>query len=160
MRLTTHTLLAALLLTGCNISFSPGSSGNVPEPTAGSPAQQAEAEQAARGYLAMIDRDEIDKTWDQAGSALRAQSSKLAWTSVIGLTRKTLGVSAEREVEGFGFSSQIDPSVPVGVYVLVQFKSVSGRTTATEKVVMQKEQSAWKIIGYFVTKRAEYKLGT
>ena len=160
MKLAACTLFFTLFLAGCNVSFSPASSSHVPEPTGGSPAQQAEAEQAARGYLAMIDRGEIDKTWDQAGSALRAQSNKLAWTSVINITHKTLGISAERQVEGFGFSSQIDASVPVGEYVLVQFKSVSGRTTATEKVVMQKEQSVWKIVGYFVTKRAEYEVGT
>ena len=160
MKFIALSLLVALLLAGCNVSFSPDASSDLPKPTSGSQEQQTEAAKAAREYLAMIDRNEFDKTWDFAGPALRAQTSKFAWTNMLKLTRKTLGAPSKRDLEGFGFSTQIDATVPVGEYVLVQFKGISGRVTTTEKVVMQKDQSTWKIIGYFVTKRAEYRAGT
>lgn len=152
-------LFCVLLLTACNVSFSTGGTSALPETTAGTAEQRLEAA-AARSYLGMIDREEFKRTWDQSGPALRAQSSEFAWKNMLKLATKTLGGSQQREPEGFGFSTRIDASVPEGEYVLVQFKSTSGSTATTEKVVMQKDQSQWKIIGYFVTKRAEYRPGT
>jgi hypothetical protein len=153
-------LLCMLLLTACNVSFSTGGTSALPEPTAGTAEQRLEAEAAARSYLGMIDREEFQRTWDQSGPALRAQSSEFAWKNMLKLAVKTLGSSRQRELDGCGFSTRIDASVPEGEYVLVQFKSASGSTTTTEKMVMQKDQSQWKIIGYFVTKHAEYRPGT
>ena len=152
-------LICMLLLTACNVSFSPGEASDLPEPTGGTKTQQLEAEAAARRYLAMIDGGDFQGTWDHSGPAIRAQSGEFAWKNMLKLTAKTLGGASERELEGFGFSTRIDTSVPVGEYVLVQFKNTSGSVTTAEKVVMQKDQSEWKIIGYFVTKRAEYRPG-
>ena len=70
-----------------------------------------------------------------------------------------LGRPDDRSIEGYGFTPRIDPGAPVGEYVLVQFKTRSGNTTLTEKVVMQKEQGAWRIVGYFATRRAEFGTG-
>lgn len=47
-------------------------------------------------------------------------------------------------------------NVPPGEYVLVQFKQSAGKVTITEKVVMQREQANWKLIGYFINKRVQY----
>jgi hypothetical protein len=149
----------ALLLAACTVSFSPDDSSNLPQTTSGTPQQQLEAERSAREFLAMIDRGEFDTTWDRAGPALRDQTSKLTWINMLKLTSKTLAGGSTRDLEGFGFSTQIDANVPVGEYVLVQLKDVSDRVTTTEKVVMQRDQSEWKIIGYFVTKRSEFGAG-
>lgn len=160
MKISAIWFLCLLLLAGCRVSFSPNASSNLPDSTAGTIEQQREAESAAKNYLALIDSKQYDKTWAASGPALRTTSTKIAWVNGLALTRKTFNVSSKREIEGFGFSTRIDTAVPVGEYVLVQFKNVSGNVTTTEKVVMQKDQSAWKIIGYFVDKRAEYKTGT
>ena len=160
MKIFAGGFLLLLALTGCRVSFSPGPQADLPKPTAGTASQQAEAADAARQYLALIDDKEYEKTWDRAGSALRATTNKFMWTGVLKASSKAIGSAAQREIEGFGFTTQIDAAVPVGDYVMVQFKSKSGNTTLTEKVVMQKEQGSWKIIGYFATKRAEFGAGT
>lgn len=154
------TVFALLLLTGCNVSFSSGEKNDQPQTASGSQEQQKEAEAAALSYLAMIDNNEFDKTWDLSGPALRAQSNKFAWTSMLKMARKTFAVGSRRELDGFGFSTRIDSNAPVGDYVLVQFKGTSGRVTTTEKVVMQKDQGTWKIVGYFVNKHAQLGSGT
>lgn len=151
--------LLLLILSGCTVSFSPQPQADLPESTAGSPPQQAEAAAAAREYLAMIDSAAYDETWERSGTALRDTSSRFVWTNMLKATSRSLGIDADRQVEGFGFTTQPDAAAPVGEYVLVQFKSRSGNATATEKVVMQKEQGAWKIVGYFITKRAEFGTG-
>jgi len=148
-------VICLLLLAACNISFSTGETSDLPEPTGGTGEQQAEAAAAARKYLTMIDSGDFQGIWDHTGPTIRAQTTEFAWKNMLKLTARTLGGTQERELDGFGFSTKIDASVPDGEYVLVQFKNVSGNATTTEKVVMQKDQSEWKIIGYFVTKRAE-----
>ena len=147
-------------LAGCNVSFSDGKNSNLPKPTSGTRDEQIEAESAARSFLALIDQKEYEKTWELAGPALRSQTSEFAWVNTLKLTRDALSVSANRQLEGFGFSTKIDPSVPVGEYVLVQFKELDGSTTTTEKVVMQKHQSKWLIVGYFVHKQSKFGGGT
>ena len=146
-----------LMLAGCTVSFPPPQQADLPEPSAGSPSQQAEAAAAAREYLAMIDIGDYDETWERSGSALRDTTNRFVWTNMLKATRRSLGIDADRQVDG---STQPDAGVPVGEYVLVQFKSKSGNATATEKVVMQREQGAWKIVGYFITKRAEFGTDT
>lgn len=161
MKLIAMCMTALLLLTGCNVSFSTGDKNSgTQESTAGSPDQQKEAEAAARAYLSMIDRKDYEQKWEFVGPALRSQSSKFAWVNTLKVTRTAFDPAKTRNLEGFGFSKQIDPSVPVGEYVLVQFNDKSGAVTTTEKVVMQKDQSKWKIIGYFIYKKSQFGAGT
>lgn len=47
----------------------------------------------------------------------------------------------------------MDARAPEGEYALLEFVRRAGDTTATEKVVMQKHESRWMIVGYFVNKR-------
>lgn len=151
--------LCVVLLAACHVSFSPGSATNLPEPTPGTPEQQQDAAKAARRYLKMIDRRDFDATWRHSGPALRAQTNEVAWKATLKLTTRMLSGAPQRELEGFGFTSRIDAGVPEGEYVLVQFKKVSGSVTTTEKVVMQMDKAEWKIIGYFITKRANFGAG-
>jgi hypothetical protein len=151
-------LLLPLLLGGCKVAHAPDAQGELPAPTSGTAERQAEAAAAARGYLALIDAKQYDKTWEQAGSALKAMTSQFMWTSAL-KAASLLGRPDARTIEGFGFTSQVDPGGPIGDYVLVQFKTRSGATTLTEKVVMQKEQGTWKIVGYVATQRAEFGTG-
>jgi hypothetical protein len=152
--------LLLLTLCGCTVSFTPDSQAELPEPTAGTAAEQTAATDAALEYLALIDSKAYEATWEHAGSALRTTTNKFLWTNVLRTAGRALGTPPKREIEGFGFTPQIDANVPVGEYVLFQFKSKSAAVTWTEKVVMQKEQGTWKIVGYFVTKRAEFGTGT
>ncbi|WP_170185852.1 DUF4019 domain-containing protein [Pseudoxanthomonas dokdonensis] len=155
-RLAGLLLLLLMTLPGCTVSFNPSANQDLPEPTSGNREQQLEAEQAARMYLQMIDRKQFEKTWRMAGSALRDQSSEFAWVNMLKLASKTFGTPQQRTLEGFGFSPRIDVNVPPGEYVLVQFKDSAGKVTVTEKVVMQREQASWKLIGYFINKRVQY----
>lgn len=86
-------------------------------------------------------------------------TSEFAWINTLKVARKTFTILPVRKLEGFGFTTQVDANAPVGEYVMVQFVSRSGKLTATEKVVMQREQGKWKLVGYFITKRVEYKSG-
>jgi hypothetical protein len=153
-------LFVVAALSGCTFSFGPSQQQSLPEPKAGTAEEQKEAAEAARGYLSQIDSGDYEATWRNAGPALRGMTSEFAWINTLKLARKTFAILPGRKIEGFGFTTQVDANAPVGEYVLVQFVSRSGKLTATEKVVMQREHGKWKLVGYFITKRAEYKSGT
>jgi|GEM_PF-3736570 len=61
----------------------------------------------------------------------------------------------KRELHGFGFTAKVDLALPEGDYVVVAYKAVSGNVVSTERVVMQREDDAWKLIGYHVNKNAQ-----
>lgn len=74
------------------------------------------------------------------------------WVNTLKLTRN-IPLPQGRELQGIGFNTRVDARAPEGEYALVEFVRRAGDTTATEKVVMQKHESRWMIVGYFVNKR-------
>lgn len=148
-------IVVLLLLSACTVSFNPPNAQQLPEPTAGTETEQREAVKAARGYLEMIDRGEYKAIWRDAGPLLRDMTNETAFITTLKVMKKTFALLPGRKPKGLGFNTQVDPGGPVGEYVVVIFEAKVGNLTATEKVVMQKEQGKWKIVGYFITKRRQ-----
>jgi len=146
--------LAVAALTGCYVQLPSEPQAALPEPTSGTHAQQQEAAHAALGYLTMIDHGQFEQTWDRSGPALQDISNRLAWVNMLEVTHKTLGPTRPRQVAGLDFSTQVDTRAPPGEYVTVQFRSGTEQASTTEQVVMQKHDDQWKIVGYFITRRA------
>ncbi len=160
MRYLLAALALALALTACNVSFNTTPQQQLPEPSAGTQAQQQEALAAARQYLADIDHGHYDKTWESAGPALRDMTNRFMWTNTLKLARKALDPPPKRELEGFGFTPRIDVNLPEGDYVLVQFTGLRGQVRVTEKLTMQKHEGRWGIIGYFIHAATQTSVGT
>ena len=147
--------LLVLLLSACTLSFSPPNQQPLPESTPGTTAEQQQALEAAKGFIEMRDRGDYEAIWLNAGPSLRDATNETAFTLTLKLAKKAFAVLPGRKPEGVGFNTQVDPGGPIGEYAVVQFVAHAGNLTATERVVMQKEQDSWKIIGYFITKRAQ-----
>lgn len=144
-------MLLGFLIAGCTVSFSPGSEpAALPTPTQGTAAQREEAEQAARRYLQMIDRGDVRATWAEAGTAMRAQVNESGWKQLVKLVKKTDGVSPPRALVGVGFTNRVDVNAPEGEYAIVQFGRDLDEARVSEKIVMQREQAQWKLVGFFV----------
>ena len=112
------------------------------------------AADAAKEYLKLIDAHEDDEIWRRAGSGLHTTSNKRVFLSSIKFAR-TFSLPDKRELHGFGFTPKVDLALPEGDYVVVAYKAVSGNVVSTERVVMQREDDAWKLIGYHVNKNAQ-----
>ncbi len=80
--------------------------------------------------------------------------SKRVFLSSIKFAR-TFSLPDKRELHGFGFTHRVDLALPEGDYVVVAHKAVSGNVVSTERVMMQREDDAWKLIGYHVNKNAQ-----
>jgi hypothetical protein len=138
-----------LALSGCSVSVDTNAPVALPAPTQGTQAQREEALAAARSHLALIDAHRYQESWQQTGPVLRGTINEFMWTNMLRATRG-LGTPTERQVRGGGFSTQVDPGGPLGDYAFVVFQSRSGDATLAEKVVMERDQGTWKIIGYFL----------
>ncbi|WP_141454211.1 DUF4019 domain-containing protein [Pseudoxanthomonas sp. z9] len=144
-----------VLLAGCRVSFTPSQEDKLPASTAGTAEEQEAARKAAEGYLALIDSQQYQKTWEDAGPALKDMTSEFVWVNTLKLTRKIV-LPEGRKLQGFGFSTRVDARVPEGEYVVVQYLRRADGATGTEKVVMQRHEGRWMIIGYFVHKQVNF----
>jgi len=148
-------LCVVLVLAGCRFTFGTDDGEHaLPAPTAGTPELQQDAADAAKEYLKLIDAHEDDEIWRRAGSGLHTTSNKRVFLSSIKFAR-TFSLPDKRELHGFGFTPKVDLALPEGDYVVVAYKAVSGNVVSTERVVMQREDDAWKLIGYHVNKNAQ-----
>jgi hypothetical protein len=112
------------------------------------------AADAVKECLKLIDAHEDDEIWKRAGSGLHTTSSKRVFLSSMKFAR-TFSLPDKRELHGFGFTPKVDLALPEGDYVVVAYKAVSGNVVSTERVVMQREDDAWKLIGYHVNKNGQ-----
>lgn len=110
--------LLALLLSACTVSFDPSNTQKLPEPTAGTEAEQREAVKAARGYLGMIERAEYKALWRDAGPLLRNMTNETTFITSLKVMKKTFAVLPGSKPTGLGFNTQVDPGGPVGEYVV------------------------------------------
>ncbi len=109
------------------------------------------ADTAAHAWLALIDKGEIAKSWDEAALSFQLAVTKAKWEQAV--------QSARGPFEPFGARRQIMaryttelPNAPPGQYVLLQYDTdVSGGRQVVETVVPVLEgKRGWRVSGYFV----------
>ena len=113
-------------------------------------ASAAQSLQAARDWVALIDAADYETSWQQAGAMFRAQLTADQWAATAAPVRAQVGALESRE---FGAVTATDelPGTPAGEYEVVQFSSkFADRPVAVETVVMMREATGWKVVGYFI----------
>jgi hypothetical protein len=124
----------------------------VPGIPAADPAQEeavAEARTRAKEWLALLDAQEWEETWQRAGALLRAAVSQDEWAKKMSVTLGPLGKVKSRAARSSEYSTTM-PGAPDGEYVVVQFDTTfESQQTALENVVMRKQSDGtWKVAGY------------
>ncbi|SFR95058.1 Protein of unknown function [Dyella sp. OK004] len=161
MRLPAKHVLAILFLAGCGACSAPQSSGQPSatqdEVSAGTEAQEQEAAAAAKAFFNELDADHMEETWANAGPALKATSTSLTWAATLQALRSASGKAITRKVKGYGFTHHL-ANAPPGEYVAIGFDTKFTNATAVEKVIFQKDQGQWKVVGYFLSKSFTAKL--
>jgi len=109
------------------------------------------ADTVAHAWLALVDKGEIAKSWDEAALSFQLGVTKTKWTQLV--------VSARAPFEPFGARHQImaryttdPPNAPPGRYVLLQYKTdVSGGRQVVETVIPTLDGTrGWRVAGYYV----------
>ncbi|WIF69019.1 DUF4019 domain-containing protein [Metapseudomonas otitidis] len=110
-----------------------------------------QAKAAARAWLAVADREDYIRTWQQAASVLRRSTSQYDWVTLAVDLRSPLGGLKQRELQGASYATQL-PGLPDGEYVILQYRSdFEHQDGATETVTpMRDSDGQWRVVSYFV----------
>lgn len=111
---------------------------------------QSASVSAAREWVALIDRQNWNESWNAAASLFKSQLSQAAWASTIKPVRQPLGAVSARAFKSVVKSKSL-PNAPAGDYEIIEFATdFSAKPRAIETVVMAREGAAWKVAGYFI----------
>jgi hypothetical protein len=112
---------------------------------------KAQARASAKNWLALLDDNQYEETWKQAGELLKAAVSQEEWSKKMSVTLGPLGKAESRAVRSAEYSTTL-PRAPDGEWVVVEFDTTfAKKQTALETVVLGKESDGtWKVSGYFI----------
>lgn len=140
----TLVLAAAAIATFSQLS-TPAADGEARSVTALTPAD-AEMEQAAREWLALVDEGRWQASYDATGSIFRELNTLDAWEDASLQARVPLGAATNREV----ISAEVVPTPPAG-HAIVRFRTdFATRPAAVETVTLSREDGELKVVAYLV----------
>ncbi len=111
----------------------------------------AEAERAARPWLALVDEGRYGESWDSAAVVFRGAVTRSDWGGAVREGRAPFEPFGARELLGSAYQTQL-PNAPPGAYVVIQFRTKAGKgRTVIETVTPAKEKDGrWRVAGYYV----------
>jgi hypothetical protein len=111
----------------------------------------AQAQSAAKRWLALTDGAKYGESWDEAASLFKGAVTKADWEKAIKGVRAPLGAVKARKVKSATFSRTL-PGAPDGEYVVIQFESqFENKAAAIETVTpMHDKDGTWRVSGYFI----------
>jgi DNA-binding CsgD family transcriptional regulator len=151
-------LIMSLIIAAVALSFvfqGSGTSQAQPTPqriatTTSSNAADSAAAPAALQWLALIDAQRWAESWRGSGSLARAQVGEAQWTAQLQPVRQPLGSVSSRTLQKVTKADSL-PGAPAGTYELLEFRTdFAQKSGAVETVVMTREASGWKPVGYFI----------
>jgi DNA-binding CsgD family transcriptional regulator len=115
-----------------------------PKPAASAaPAAETAAVQAARQWLALVDKGDWNASWNATGQAFKSLNTSERWAEVSEAVRTPLGAVVSRELIG----EENVPAPPYG-YQLVKFRtSYANKAGAIETLSLVREGGEWRVVG-------------
>lgn len=131
---------------GSSNSFGRATQSNSPAPGSINAARAGQAQ----NWLRLVDRQDWSESWREAGKLFRSQISANGWASAIVPVREPLGAVISRSLVKVTMATSLS-GAPVGEYEILEFRTnFAAKRGAVETVILAKEQSAWKVNGYFI----------
>lgn len=107
------------------------------------------AKEAAQEWLALLDADEYEATWEDAASFFKSKLSAEQWRQRIEQAHASLGELQSRSLVAARHTTSV-PNAPEGEYVISQYRATYSDKETVETVSLKKEQDTWRIAGYFI----------
>jgi len=109
-----------------------------------------QAQEAAREWLALADRQDADAARSAAGAKFRDALAAERWRDALRSVRGPLGEVTQRTVVSTQLTRTLSGQ-PDGDYALVAFRtSWSGKPVGRELVSLEYESGRWRVIGYVI----------
>lgn len=114
--------------------------------TESSPATEAAVTQAARAWLALIDKDDWSASWAATGDAFRSLNTEQRWTEASQQVRGRVGTIRSRELIAVTYA----PAPPYGYWILKYRADYAKQPQALETLSLAWDDGAWKVVGITV----------
>lgn len=120
-------------------------------PAVAAEAKEAAALEAARAWLAVVDGENYDESWQQAAVYFRTLIGEAEWRQAMEGVRRPLGALRSRDLKAKTYVTEL-PGVPDGQYVVIQFDSVfeNKQTTVETVTPMLDDDGTWRVAGYYI----------
>ena len=130
-------LVLALMMTGCKSKDEAQT--------------EADAVAAAEAWLALVDGERYDDSWNEAASYFKGAVTSVSWQAQVGAVRKPLGKLVSRKLKSKQYATSL-PGAPDGKYVVIQYDSVfASKASAIETVTpMADTDGKWRVSGYYI----------
>jgi hypothetical protein len=109
------------------------------------------AQAAARSWLLIADRGDVEASWSAAGKKFRDALDLKAWRQAMTEVREPLGGVQDRTMLATRFDTKF-PGGPDGEYVQVLFETnFATKNQARETVTLEREpDGVWRVMGYLI----------
>jgi hypothetical protein len=106
---------------------------------------------AAEDWLSLIDKDEINESWNQTASLFKAAVSTEQWKASLEAAQTPLGKAVSRKLKSQRYAEEL-PGAPDGEYVVIEYEtSFEKKRNGTETVTPMKDTDGeWRVAGYFI----------
>jgi hypothetical protein len=128
-----------LIAMGCSKKERPGGAGT------------AEGIAAGNTWLAVVDAERYDDSWEQACAYFRGVVPRDQWMTQVAGVRGPLGPVLSREVASAEYTTKL-PGAPDGEYVVIQYRTqFQNKTDAIETVTpMRDPDGVYRVSGYYI----------
>jgi len=114
------------------------------------PADDAAAIKVADAWLAMVDANDHQGSWEATGELFKGEVSAQEWQASMSEVREEMGAVTQRLLSDLTRES-VMPGAPEGEYILMEYSSsFEKQGRGAELVVCMKEDGEWRVVGYFV----------
>jgi len=107
------------------------------------------AEEVAAGqkWLALVDEQKYEESWNQASSMFRREVTQERWLAALKRFREPLGALVSRTPSRVEFSKFLR-GAPDGDYAIIHFTTSFTSRSATERLTLVKEDGRWQMAAY------------
>ena len=111
----------------------------------------SEAQVAARSWLLIADKGDVEASWSAAGKKFREVLDLTAWRQGLAEARGPLGEVRSRTMLATRFDTKM-PGGPDGDYAQVLFETDFAKNSAArETVTLEREpDGVWRVMGYLI----------
>jgi lysyl-tRNA synthetase class 2 len=120
------------------------------EDTSNEAAEQS-ALKAAENWLALIDKNDAEESWNQAASLFKNALTIEGWKDSLSPVQALTGKIISRRLKSKKYATEL-PGAPDGEYVVIEYEtSFEKKKNSVETIVPMKDADGeWRISGYFV----------
>ena len=106
------------------------------------------ASATAAAWLAMIDRNDFERSWEKTEELVKMNTSLQDWTTKMETHRDKFGKKQTRELETAEISTRIT-GAPEGKYAILNYRTTYEEQAMRERLILKLDESGlWKVASY------------